>query len=196
MFWNRPSSAVVFLTIGFAVATNAQTQKSFPSNDEIHLVVSQAERAIQQYKPLIDREEAELGARYTDAVAKDRQIVGGIETALTAFKSKPQAFNGPAGFLFFEWLDDAARNAVLCGSGAVSESAVQITVGNVAKAQALVTLGHLCSDVGTLIYTVSENAGALYQRYVEAEEQLATRATDIAQKCAEVLRKNSDPPRQ
>jgi hypothetical protein len=39
--------------------------------------------------------------------------------------------------------------------------------GNVTKADSLVHLTQGCQDVSALIYTVSENANSLYQRYVE-----------------------------
>jgi len=114
----RCTSALVFLTIGFAGAAYAQTEKTFPTDDEINLVLTQTDRAMQQYKPLIDQEEIQMGKSYTDAAANDRNVVNSLEMAVKAFRSKPQAFNGPLGFAFFEWLDDAGRNAVLCASGA------------------------------------------------------------------------------
>jgi hypothetical protein len=53
-----------------------------------------------------------------------------------------------------------------------------------------------CSDVSTLVYTVSENAASLYQRYVEAEEQLAVRGAEAAEKCIDILKKNGAPPKK
>jgi hypothetical protein len=188
--------AFVLLTIGFAVAANAQTEKTFPTNDEITLVLTQTQRAIQQYKPLIDQEEAQLGNSATDAVAHDRDVVNSLEMAVKAFKGKPQGFNGPLGFLFFEWLDDADRNAVLCGSGASGQAALQMMAGNKNKAESLLHLAQGCNDVSTLIYTVSENAGSLYQRYVEAEQQLAVQATEVAEKCTDILKKNDVPSKK
>ncbi|MFZ0963454.1 MAG: hypothetical protein WAO35_21545 [Terriglobia bacterium] len=192
----RCTPALVLLSIGFAVVANAQTEKTFPTDDEINLVLTQTERAIQQYKPLIDQEEVQMGKSATDAVARDRQIVNALETAVGAFKGKPQGFNGPLGFTFFEWLDDADRNAVLCGSGASGQATLQMMAGNKDKAESLLHLAQSCSDVSTLIYTVSENAGALYQRYVEAEEQLAVQGAEVAEKCTDILKKNGIPPKK
>jgi hypothetical protein len=50
--------------------------------------------------------------------------------------------------------------------------------------------------VSTLIYTVSENAGSLYQRYVDAEEELAEQAAGVAQEGTDILKKNSVPPKK
>jgi 7-keto-8-aminopelargonate synthetase-like enzyme len=189
----RCASAFVFLTISFA---SAQTEKTFPTDDEINLVLTQTERAIQQYKPLIDQQEIQMGKSATDAVAHDRQVVKALETAVKAFKGTPQGFNGPLGFAFFEWLDDAERNAVLCGSGASAQAALQIMAGNKDKADSLLHLAQSCSEVSALIYTVSENTGSLYQRYVAGVAQLAVQAAEAAEKCMDVLKKNSVTPKQ
>jgi hypothetical protein len=190
------ASTLVLLTITFAVVANAQNEKTFPTDDEIKLVLTQTERAIQQYKPLIDQEEIQIGKSAADTVATDRKVVNALETAVKAFKSKPQGFNGPLGFAFFEWLDDAERNAVLCGSGASTQAAQAMMAGNSSKASVLLDLSQSCTSVSTLIYTVSENAGALYQRYVEAEEQLAAQGSEVAQKCTDILKKGGITPKK
>jgi hypothetical protein len=186
----RSVPALAFLTVSLAAVANAQTETPFPTDAEIDLVLTQADRAIQQYKPLIDQQES------TDAVAADRQVVNALETAVRAFKGKPQGFNGPLGFAFFEWLDDADRNALLCGSGASTQAAVQMMAGNKDKAASLLHLARSCSDAATLIYTVSENAGSLYQKYVEAEEHLAVHGAEVADKCIELLKKNGTQPKK
>jgi hypothetical protein len=178
----------VLILLGGTIA-NAQTQKTFPTDNEISLVLTQTERAMQLYKPLIDKEESEMGKSVTDAVAHDRQVVNSLETAIKGFRRKPQAFNGPLGFTFFEWLDDAGRNAVLCGNGTSTQAALQMMAGNKDRAASLLHLAQSCLDVSTLIYTVSENAGSLYQRSVEAFEQLATQGAAVAEKCTEILKK-------
>lgn len=190
MSLSRCASAIVFLTIAFTVAASAQTNKTFPTDDEINLVLNQTERAMQQYKPLIDQEEIQMGTGYKEAAANDRRVVGALEMAVRAFKGKPQGFNGPLGFTFFEWLDDAGRNALLCSGGAMAQSALAKSAD---KADALVRLSQNCSDAATLIYTVSENAGSLYERYAQAEEQLAARAVEAAQKCTDILKKSVTP---
>ena len=192
----RAISLLIMLIWLTAPAMLAQSDKTFPTNDEINLVLTQTERAIQQYKPLIDQEATGMGKGGAEAAAKDREVVNGLEVALKAFRGKPQGFNGPAGFIFFGWLDDLDRNALLCGSGALSESTLQLMSGDTRKADTLVQLARSCSDVSTLIYTVSENAESLYQRYVEAEEQLAVQGASVAEKCTGILKKNGVPSKQ
>ena len=192
----RVVSFLIVLMCMAAPAMLAQTQKSFPTDDEINLILTQTERAIQQYKPLIDQEQVQMGKDGADSAAKDRQNLDALETALKAFRSKPQAFNGPLGLIFFGMLDDADRNAVLCGSGASAQAALQMGAGNTDKAASLLHLAQSCADASTLIYTVSENAGALYHRYVEAEEQLAVHGAEVAEKCIDILTKNGTPPKK
>jgi hypothetical protein len=194
MHLSRCASALVLLA-SFAVAANGQTEKTFPTDDEINLLLTQTERAIQQYKPLIDQEEAQMGKAGAQAAAKDRELLNGLETALKAFRAKPQAFNGPLGLTFFAWLDDADRNALLCGSGALSQATLQLMSGNTGKADSLTQLAQSCSNASSLIYTVSENADSLYERYVRAEVQLATQGVETAQKCMAAL-KNTIPPKK
>ena len=169
----RAISLLIMLTWLAAPSMLGQTEETFPTDDEINLVLTQTERAMQQYKPLIDQEEILMGKGGAEAAAKDRQVLEGLETAAKAFKRKPQGFNGPLGFTFFVWLDDADRNALLCGSGAMSQATLQLMALNTNKADSLTQLAQSCSNASTLIYTVSENANSLYQRYVEAEAQLA-----------------------
>jgi hypothetical protein len=192
----RCAFALVLLTIRTVIVANAQTEKTFATDDEIILVLTQTERAIQQYKPLIDQEETQMGNSGTDAIAHDHQVVNALEMAVKAFKGKPQAFNGPLGFAFFEWLDDADRNAALCGSWAGTQAALQMMAGNKDKAGSLLHLAQSCNDVSTLIYTVSENAGSLYQRYVEAEQRLAVKAAEVAEKCTDILKNNGVPSKK
>jgi hypothetical protein len=135
---------------------------NFPSDDAIRLVLTQADRAIGQYKPLLDQEEKMLGNEGAEGVGKDREVVAGIEMAIKGFGKNPQAFNGPLGFSVFEWLDDASRSAVLCSANAVNKAFESLLDGNKDKAESALHLSHNCTDASTLLYTVSENAGAHY----------------------------------
>jgi hypothetical protein len=72
----------------------------------------------------------------------------------------------------------------------------EMMVGNKDNAESLLHLARSCADGSTLIYTVSENAGSLYQRYVTAEQALAAQATEAAQACTDILKKNTPPPKK
>ena len=115
----RRGCTLVLFIVGFAVVGHAQDRKTFPTKDKINLVLTQADRALQLYKPLIDQEEIQMGKGkgYAEAVARDRQAENALEMALKPLKVDPEWFNGPAGFALLLWLDDADRNALLCASG-------------------------------------------------------------------------------
>src|SRR5579863_2778943 len=90
--------------------------KPFPSNDEIRLLLTQADRAMEQYKAAVDLEEIQFGKSSAEAegVAKDREVSAGYEIMSKGMKAKPQAFNSRFGFEIVTLLDDASRNSLLC----------------------------------------------------------------------------------
>ena len=189
----------IVLVVGFAVSAPLSAQKhdtNFPTDEEIRLVLTQAGRAVEQYKPYLEMEEKMLGKAGDAAIEKDRGVVKGIETAIIAFGKDPQAFNGPLGFIFFEWLDDASRNAMACANGASNDVALSVISGDKAKADSGVQLSLGCMNASTLLYTVSENAGALYTRYVEGEEKLAKYGLQAATECTDVLKKKATTQKQ
>lgn len=175
------------------VAQEKTKEASFPDDTEIQLMLTQADRAVQQYQLLIDEEVALLGEKGKEAAEKDRQVAGAIRTGVEALRKNPQGFNSPFGFSFFEWLDDAARNALLCATTSSTQSTSSMMIGQTASANQFIHLAQSCMDMSTLLYTVSENAGALYTRYVESEDQLAKKAFDVAKRCSEALKAIKNP---
>jgi hypothetical protein len=185
------------LCILFANGVRGQNVETrFPTDDEIRLVITQAQRAVAEYKPLVDRF-AEITAKEgQDAVAKDRETIHGIDVAIVGFGKDPQAFNGPLGFAFFQWLDDACRNALLSSLNASNTVAINVLDQKADKAQSNAELAKDFMNVSTLFYTVSENAGALYMRYVEGEERLARDGLQVAQDCAAALKQKRVTPKE
>jgi hypothetical protein len=184
--------AIILALLFVSVTTIGRAQEAtFPTNDEIQLLITQADRAMQQYKPLIDQEELQFGKGRAEieAVAKDREVVKAIEMAVQVLKKNPQGFNSAAGFGLFEWLDDASRNAMLCSSTFATQATIALTNREINKATELIHLGQSCMDVSNLIYTVSENAGALYERYAKASQKLTADGAKIAQQCTDTLKK-------
>ena len=169
---------------------------TFPSDEEIRLVVTQTDRAIDQYKPLLDQEQQMLGKEGAEAVAKDREVVRVLELAIKGFGKNPQAFNGPLGFSFFEALDDASRNAELCSTNAMNKASMSILDGGAGKAVTEMHLSQSCTDVSMLLYTISENAGAIYTRYVTSQQKLAEEGGRLAQRCADILKNKDATPKR
>jgi hypothetical protein len=202
MHISRPAPAfpvLLVFVLGFAIAGHSQDKKTFPTDDEVNLLLTQADRAVQLYKPLIEQEEVYLGkvsVAYAEAVARDRQVVDALEVALKALKGKPQGFNGPAGFLLIMWLDDADHNALLCHAGALHQSYTYVMAGDMDKANNLIAFSQACLRASALLFTVSESAFPLYQRYLEAERQLAERGFEAAQRCVEALKQKNITPKK
>jgi hypothetical protein len=73
---------------------NAQIEKTLPTDAEINLVLTQTERAIQQYMALSDLEAVDLGKNGLDTIARDRDVVCALEISIKAFKHKPKGSMG------------------------------------------------------------------------------------------------------
>ena len=189
-FLNHGFVTVLLLLIYATVGQAQDKDKPFPSHDEINLLLTQGDRAMEQYKAAVNLEEMELEKTPEEAgaVAKDRDVYAGWETMSKGMKGKPQLFNSQFGLEIVLLLDDASRNMLLCSN----QASLQIPkAGRVSDAQSLLHLAQSCSDTSTLIYTVSENAAALYRKYLAAEERLATESADVALKCTDILKKNA-----
>jgi hypothetical protein len=51
----------VIVLAAFVPVDSTQDKTTFPTDDEIELLVTQADRAVQQYKPLVNEEELQSG---------------------------------------------------------------------------------------------------------------------------------------
>jgi hypothetical protein len=184
------------LVFGLAGVVVAKDKKSFPADDESNLLITQTDRAVQQYKSAIDQEQAQMGGSRDQAAAvdKDKQVINVLKVALTTLKANPQGFNGPVGFAVILSLDDADRNALLCATQALSQSTITQMGGNLNAANTLVHLSQTCMDASSLLYTVSENASSLYTRYIEGEADLAQMGLETAQKCVTILKEHGIAP--
>ena len=61
-------------------------------------------------------------------------------------------------------------------------------VGDVNTAQEFLQLAQACTSVSNLLYTISENTTALYERYIRGEQGLAVEAVDAMNKCIDTLK--------
>jgi hypothetical protein len=182
--------ALAILPIFFSLIANAQVDVSWPTDDEINLARTQTDRALERYKLLLDEQEMQIGKSATNQVAEDRRLVSDMESAMKTLKARPQTFNGPAGFTFYESLAATERSVLQCGVNASSQSAGYVTAAKPDKADALFHLSQSCMDLSTLIYTISEQVGSLYKRYIEAQDKLAARNAQDARQCADALDKS------
>ncbi len=186
----RAACTVILFALAPVIGGHAQDSKPFPTDDEVTLLVTQADRAIQQYKRVLAEEKRLMGKTPAAVAAVDEELFLTWNMVYAALKAQPQKFNGLPGYAVLLRLNYAGKNALLCASQALSASTVFIMGDNTDKANDLVGLSQSCMNVATLLYTISENAAALFEKYILAEEALAKRGFDLAQRCAEALKKS------
>jgi hypothetical protein len=183
-----PTPAVVFCLLfltSFCIAQEQKDEPKFPTNEEIQLVVTQAERAFDQYKASVVSE-AELPTAKQDksSMEKDQEVVRLSAKLLDALKKKPEAFNGLGGLLVLTTLDDASRNAALCANAGMLDIAKNILdKPDVNAANRMLAIVGKCTDVSSHLYTVSESVNALLVRNMDAQENLNAEALKSMNEC-------------
>jgi hypothetical protein len=184
-----------FLLLSLSSFAQQNTKEpDFPTTEEIELVVTQAERAFEQYKLSVDAE-ATLPSVQKDksALEKDRQVVGMSGKLIDGLKKKSDAFNGLGGLLLLTTLDDASRNAALCASGGMTDMTQEaLSRLDAASLYRILAIAKTCSDVSLHLYTVSESVNALFVTFIEAQDTLSQQAVVALQGCSAIL-KDSAP---
>jgi hypothetical protein len=86
---------VLFLAVQCIAQQQKEAEPEFPKTEEIQLVVTQAERAFEQYKQSVIME-ATLPAAKQDQymIEKDRELVEISAKLIAGLKQKPEAFHG------------------------------------------------------------------------------------------------------
>ena len=174
-----------------AIAQTKDKEPRLPTTDEIQLVVSQADRAIDQYDGTIALEATLLSSQQNkSALEKDRQVVELTRRLLASLKKNLDAFHGLGGFLLFSSLDDATRNSSLCSASAFSEISTGLLSDkglDKAKAFELMHIAQACQDASLQLYTISENIHALMVRELEWQEMMSGRALEALNTCTTML---------
>lgn len=188
---------IVFILVFLSSLLSAQSAKlkEFPTDEEIRLVVSQAERAFADYKQAVALE-ASLPTAKKDRVNldTDKQLVDMVPKLLDALKANPSRFNGLAGLLLLTTLDDASRNAALCSNSGMGDIAQELLSSHdVATIYRSMAISQKCVDVSGQLYTVSESVNALFVKAMEAQEELGEQATDALNKCAAAMKGATKP---
>lgn len=187
-----PTAAVVFCLLfltSFCIAQEQKDEPKFPTNEEIQLVLTQAERAFDQYKASVISE-AELPTAKQDksSLEKDQEVVRLSAKLLDALKKRPETFNGLGGLLLLTTLDDASRNAALCANAGTLDIAKNILdKPDVNAANRMLAIAGKCTDVSSHLYTVSESVNALLVRNMDAQANLNEEAMKTIDECRATL---------
>jgi hypothetical protein len=174
---------------GVATPQQQKDERTYPSKDQIQLLLTQSERAFDIYEQGIEQE-TQAGGKIAQAVPKDREVLTAARDLLARLKKSPDGFNGPAGFLLVGNLDDASRNMSLCMGTAGLESGFQVLGGNVSEGQRNLHLAQTCMDASTLLFTVSETAFNMYSDFLLAHDEMIKRTMSDLVKCVSVLKEN------
>lgn len=160
----------------------------FPTKEEIQLVVTQAERAFDQFKSSVATE-AELPTSNKDGsgVKKDQELIAMSVKVIDVLKAKPEAFNGLFGLFLLTTLDDASRNAALCVTSGIGDLAEMLSKQDVASGYRIAGITQKCTDVSAHLYTVSESVNELLVRNMQAQQSLNEKVVDGLTKCTAAL---------
>jgi len=183
------SLLLVIITVSSCWVARAQVEKTFPTNDEINLVLTQMDRALERYRPLLDDQETQIGQSVISQVAEGRRLSSSLAEAIKTIKPRPFAFNGPAGFTLLQSLTAIDRNVLQCEVAASSQSAGYMLAGKPDTSDTLMHLSQSCTDLSTLIFTISEQASSLFKRYVTTEDQQSAQIREEARRCENDLEK-------
>lgn len=169
--------------------SRAQQEKNvFPAEQQISLLLTQAERAFDSYESALQLEGQLVGG--PESVAKDKETLNMARRILATLRANPvNGFNSPMGFLLVTNLDDASRNMALCMGQGGMQAAGEMQEGRVSSALKL-HIAQTCLDTSVLLFTVSESALDLYAQYLSTEYKVTQQAAEELQKCAGLLKKS------
>jgi hypothetical protein len=171
---------------GQPTQSSNQPSARFPAEDQISLLLTQSERALESYERAVKMENLILPKQGADA---DAQVATQLRQTVAKLKGAPQMFNSPYGFILIANLDDASRNMAVCIGQGWMQALSPTSEADLAMVQQKVLLSQTCLDTSTLLYTVSETASDMYSNYLLADYQLNQRATVALNRCAEVMKK-------
>lgn len=147
-----------------ANCTSSQDKPAYPSEREIQSLLTRAEHAWQQFRPLIDQANKLSAKNNAAAAQEDLLITYSLDVAIPMLRHRPPNFNGPGGFQLFEWLSDAGRDAALCANSASTQARLAMAAGKTELMNEFDLLGQNCSNASTSLHTVSKEAGTLYRK--------------------------------
>ena len=173
-------------------AEDQRSREQFPTEEQIKLLLTQAERAFDQYESSIKLENqlsgGDLPSDLQSMISKDREVLKMGRAVIGDIQKNPKSFNSPLGFLLIGQLDDASRNMAICDGQAGMEAADAIQKANTTEGFSKLHIAQACLSSSVLLQTVSETAFNMYSQYLLANYQLYQRTFETMQKTSEALR--------
>jgi hypothetical protein len=196
--------ALILLALSSSLASAQRTankpeEPNFPTNDEIQLITTQADRAFGLYKDSLGRQEAfGLVALQSDteSFARERKLVELSRELLAGLRADPNKFHGLGGLLLLSGLDDASRNAALCSGQGLANVALDLTTKpDLKKARELLSVAESCASVSAHLYTVSESLHALLVREIVGQQIVTDKAIAVISQCMPNTKSTGTPPK-
>jgi hypothetical protein len=188
----RPFFLVLAVLCSPAVDAQTNPDSGFATRDEVTLLATQTKRAVADYANAVELE-GKL-AKDQEEIADDKKLIAGLRELATAFIANPEKFNQASAFQYILMLDDASRNATLCFGSSMQGGMKALATHDSELAENYLALANKCNAASSSLYMVSENAAALYQKFLNAFDDLAHKAVDEMERCTGILKKN--PPKQ
>jgi len=161
---------------------------NYPSDEEINLLMSQADRGMALYEQVVAQEVKLLGN--SASAGTDMKLLEAWKSVRGALGKDPQKFNSFAGFDIVTIIDDAARNVAIISGSAGGELLQQVMAGKTnGDSDSLITLMGNSNSAGTLLYTVAESASALYLRFLHWQDSTLQESVKALAKCANMTKK-------
>ncbi len=177
----RDALILWFVVLLFAVGVSPQDQPKVPSASEIQELLTEVETAWQQFRPLFNQQR-ELLAKSRNTAPDGYLRTYPLDAAVPMMKYRPLSFNGPDGFLLFQWLSDASRTAALCANTSSAQARIPSAASKSDLADDFNRLGKGCLDASTSLYSVSQKTAALYLRYLNSEQERRQSSAGATQK--------------
>jgi len=180
---------LTMLVVANMVPLSSASDFKYASDEEINLIMGQADRAMMQYEQVLGQEKRLLGDSIdTDT---DNKLLVAWKTVKGVLAKDPQKYNSFVGFDIVTLLDDAARNNALITTSAATELIQELTGGKLnSKSDSLITLMQNSQSAGTLLYTVAESAAALYLRFLHWQDETFNESVVQLTKCMDIIKKS------
>jgi enolase len=152
------------ICVFFTGIANAQAIKP----EEIGTLVSDTERAVAVYEPVIAT--LSQDPQFSPYLDSDKATLETLKKSIAKLKDHPERYEASVAFALDTALSDAARNTALCSGQALAFSSEAEHTGRKERAKTYYQLSMTCLNASSMVYTVSEKSGDLTLRAIQVTE--------------------------
>jgi hypothetical protein len=156
------------LALGICVLFNGLGNAQAIKPEEIGALVSDTERAVAVYEPLIAT--LSQDPQFSPYINSDRATLETLKKNIAKLKDHPERYEASVAFALDTALNDAARNTALCSGQALAFSTKAERTGQKERSKTYYQLSMTCLNASSMVYTVSEKSGDLTLREIQVTE--------------------------